>query len=546
MTSQYRHRRSSVSSATFPTLEPGEISVNTANRQIAVGDAAAGTTGQPKNLLALRYFDVSAQYVANDYVANAAGVIYRANKPTGPGAFVPADWNMMVGQIDPQYVAKAGDTMTGMLTLPATAPSAGQHATNKTYVDTQDAALKTYVDSQNTALTGAKVDRAGDVMSGMLTLPVTAPSIGQHATNKTYVDGMIAAKSSVLTADSPPAGAPDNTLWVETDSGRMFVKINDGNSSQWVQVVAGSAQSQIKKNYVINGAMQISQENGTTAGSAAVFYPADQFQGTWAGTSGVYTAAQVAVSTPGGSSARIRFIATTADAAVGAGDIVFIQQVLEGLRVADLRFGSAAAKTITLQFGVKAPAGTYCVALLNGATNRSYIAEYVIAAGEANTDVVKSVTVSGDTTGTWSVDNTVGIVIRWGLMAGTTFQQVAGSWGTVNAIGSANQFNFMGTVNNVFELFDVSFTEGSIAPPFQVPDYASELALCKRYVLKLTGFAVVAPGPIQEIVFPVSMRALPTITGGGAGFAISSGNTEHVCISQTTQAFQSLLMNARL
>jgi hypothetical protein len=39
----------------------------------------------------------------------------------------------------------------------------------------------------------------------------------------------------------------------------------------------------------------------------------------------------------------------------------------------------------------------------------------------------------------------------------------------------------MGTVGNVFELFDVGLYEGNTAPDFVVPDYASELRTCQRY-----------------------------------------------------------------
>jgi hypothetical protein len=79
------------------------------------------------------------------------------------------------------------------------------------------------------------------------------------------------------------------------------------------------------------------------------------------------------------------------------------------------------------------------------------------------------------------MDNTTGIEIRWGLMAGSTFQQTAGSWSTGNVVGSSSQFNFMGTSGNVFELFDVGLYQGSVAPSYIVPDYADELTRCMRY-----------------------------------------------------------------
>ena len=164
---------------------------------------------------------------------------------------------------------------------------------------------------------------------------------------------------------------------------------------------------------------------------------------------------------------------------MAVGDVAYIMQPVEGLRVADLRSGSAAAKTVTLQFGVRAPAGTYSVVIANA--TRSYTANYVISAGEANTDVLKSVTLTLDTAGTWAADNSLGFYIFWSLMCGTTFAQAPGSWATFSSRGSTTQFNFMQTNGNIFELFDVSLTEGAVAPPFVVPDYASELAACMRY-----------------------------------------------------------------
>ncbi|MFK4507152.1 carbohydrate-binding protein [Bradyrhizobium daqingense] len=174
----------------------------------------------------------------------------------------------------------------------------------------------------------------------------------------------------------------------------------------------------LKKNYLLNSAMMVSQENGTTAGSAPGYFPVDQFAVNYGTTSAVYSAAQVASVTPGGSPNRLRVTVTTADAVLGGSDIVWIDQKIEGLRAGDLLYGSASAKTVTVQFGVKAPAGTYSVTFLNAAQNRSYVAEYTISGPEANTDVTKSVTIPGDQTGVWAKDNTVGLWIRWGLMAG--------------------------------------------------------------------------------------------------------------------------------
>jgi hypothetical protein len=105
--------------------------------------------------------------------------------------------------------------------------------------------------------------------------------------------------------------------------------------------------------------------------------------------------------------------------------------------------------------------------------------------------------------------------VEFALMCGTNFQQAAGAWGAgSNIIGSSNQFNFMGSGSNVFELFDVGLYEGSVAPAFQVPDYASELLACRRYWRKLFPAAGVAYSTTTVRLFyqHSGMRTLPTVS----------------------------------
>jgi hypothetical protein len=308
--------------------------------------------------------------------------------------------------------------------------------------------------------------------------------------------------------------------------------------------------SQFRKNYIINGGMMVSQENGTTAAATNLYYPVDQFRTIISGTSGAVSVAQVAKVTPSGSPNRIRVTVTTADAAVASTDLVALLTKIEGTRVADLLLGSTSAKTVTLNSGVNLPAGTYCVTFQNDAATRSYVAEYTISAGQANTDVIVPITIPLDQSGAWIKDATgSGLTVIWALMVGSSFQKTAGAWGT-DASGiyaSSNQSNFLGTNGNVFELFDVGLYEGSVAPSFQVPDFATELALCKRYWHQLQNWVVDTGVSVFSLTLPVKMRASPTWSGGGAGFTVvgfSDGQTGY--ISQTTRAGQTLSVNARM
>ena len=365
--------------------------------------------------------------------------------------------------------------------------------------------------------------------------------------------------ASVILSDTPPVGAEPGSIWVETDTGLMYVRYNDGSSQQWFAVSGATsggpagqqgpagpqgepgADSTVpgpqgpagptKKNYVVNGAMMASQENGVNAANSTTtaYYPVDQFT-QLVNTTGVFTLHQNATATPAGSPNRARLIVTTVDASIAASEYAVFLTRLEGYRVADLAFGTAGAKTVTLQFGVRAPAGTYCVCLRNAALNRNFVREYVITAGEANTDVVKSATFPGDTSGTWLKNNGIGIEIVWTLMAGINHHVAAGIWLNSGSFATANQFNWLGTNTNVFDLFDVSLNEGSVAPPFVVPDYASELSLCQRYWYRLqtaivSGYSTAGGGHYTSYEHPCSMRIAPAVTYSGQSYSNASALT---------------------
>lgn len=348
-----------------------------------------------------------------------------------------------------------------------------------------------------------------------------APSDGNMYARKnaawSVITGGGGGGANVYVQDTAPVGATAGSLWWNSSNGQLYVYYYDGNSTQWVFAASGGppAIASPARNYIVNGGMMVSQENGSTAVTVTNTFAADQWVQQF-GHSGAQSFAQVVSPTPGGSPNRIRVSVTTA-AAITATSYSVIQHKIEGLRSTDLKFGTANAKSITVQFGVKAPAGVYTVCLRNGANNRGYSAEFTISAGEANTDVVKSVTIPGDTTGTWPADNTPSLDLAWALMVGSSYAQPPAAWAAGAFIGSTNNSNFLGTNGNVFELFDVGLYQGTVAPAFQVPDYATELALCKRYCylgnppargLVATATTLSRMGTNH----PVPMRASPTLT----------------------------------
>ena len=172
---------------------------------------------------------------------------------------------------------------------------------------------------------------------------------------------------------SPPTPGVGQWQW----NGVAWIPVADGGAVRFdkAQSLTSPQMAQaraniglMKRNYVINGGMYISQQNGATAGSTSGYYPVDMFF--FMSTTGSYTVAQVASVTPGGSPFRFRLTCNSGPASPAAGDYLLMSHRFEGSRIVDLKLGSAAAKTVTVQFGWKAPAGNYCLTLQNYSTAR--------------------------------------------------------------------------------------------------------------------------------------------------------------------------------
>lgn len=181
------------------------------------------------------------------------------------------------------------------------------------------------------------------------------------------------------------------------------------------------------RNKIINGAMVIDQRNGGSAVTpTSGQYLVDRFyyQATQASKA---TAQQNAGSvTPPVGFKNYQGITSSSAYSVGASDYFLIRQSIEGHNVADLGWGTANAKTIILSFWVRSSlTGTFGGSLTNAGT-RWYPFSYTISA--ANTWEYKTITIAGDTTGTWATDSSAGIQVSWTLGVGTSFSGTAGAW----------------------------------------------------------------------------------------------------------------------
>src|SRR6187399_1766631 len=250
----------------------------------------------------------------------------------------------------------------------------------------------------------------------------------------------------------------------------------------WRVVEASQNLTALPRSRLVNGAFQHSQENGNSASGVSGYYGADQFYTSVNGTA-VLTTQRVQVVTPNGSVNRYRVLVATADAAMAAGDVAVIQTSIEGMRVADFRWGTAQAKQAILRFGWKSPAGTYSICINNGAANRSYPVNFTISAGQAYVDTEQVIVIPGDVAGTWATDNARGMIIYFTLANGTTYQGAANTWGAGNLTGTAATSNGVATVAATYELFDVGLyldpTNTGTPPRFEMPDELNELQACQ-------------------------------------------------------------------
>jgi hypothetical protein len=179
----------------------------------------------------------------------------------------------------------------------------------------------------------------------------------------------------------------------------------------------------------------------------------------------------------------------TAKASLSAGDFCLVRQPIEGLNVADLLFGTSSAKAITISFTfVTSIANAVLpIAIRNGGLSRSYVTS--ITTGTAGTAGRYSVTIPGDTTGTWATDNTIGFDLIFGWGSGSTFQATANTWSAGNFFSIAGATNFMSNGVNTWQLTDVQLEAGTAASPMERIGFDMQLARCMRYYEKSFEYA---------------------------------------------------------
>ena len=240
------------------------------------------------------------------------------------------------------------------------------------------------------------------------------------------------------------------------------------------------------KNRIINGAMVIDQRNAGASVTPSASYTLDRWKADNSQNS-KFTVQQNAGSvTPPTGFNNYLGITSSSAYSVLSGDFFFISQFIEGFNVADLGWGAAGAATVTLSFWIRSSlTGTFGGALRNSASStRSYPFSYTI--NSANTWEYKTITIVGDTTGTWDKTNSVGLNVAFSIGMGSTYSSTANAWAAANYASATGATSVVATNGATFYITGVQLEKGSTATNFDYRDYGNELRLCQRYFETLT------------------------------------------------------------
>ena len=341
--------------------------------------------------------------------------------------------------------------------------------------------------------------------------------------------------TEVGTTETPPEGFVNESSLAT--NAVTNTKVADDAIS--VAKIDSTAQSLSNRNLVKNGSMQVHQRTGTiTLSQNAITYTLDRmcFYKSNAGTQTV----EQTNDSPIGISRAMLVKNTSADSSIASTDRVAFIYRMEGLDAQKLEFGTVNAKTITISWYVKSTVnGKFGGAVGNGSDNRAYPFLYDIIV--PNKWERKSVTIPGDTAGTWAVTSARSLQVALGLGVGSTYSGTAGAWEAADrnsATGASTEW--LETVNAEWAMTGLQIEIGSEATEFEQDNhFCDTLAKCQRNyeVLKAkagtsslngtvtVGQNIAARKTIGPYFYKTEKRAAPSIANVTIG--IDAGDTNH-------------------
>lgn len=102
------------------------------------------------------------------------------------------------------------------------------------------------------------------------------------------------------------------------------------------------------------------------------------------------------------------------------------------------------------------------------------------------------------------------------------------------------------TVGTSKTMSKVQLEAGSGKTVFEHRPDGTEMSLCQRHYYSVSGLIVESATQFLPCTHPVTMRAIPTISGGGAGFTDYGTTASHFQGYQTTRSGQNMVFTAEL
>jgi|GEM_PF-3378641 len=276
--------------------------------------------------------------------------------------------------------------------------------------------------------------------------------------------------------------------------------------------------NRLEPNVLINGAMELRQRVAATGGLSNA-YAMDRFYVNNLNTSMTTLVDQSATVPSIGALASSQRVYNTTTGSLVAGTQCDVRYRVEGYDILPL-----VTSEWTLIFWARSSvAGTYSVAVKNGATTHSYVRQYTIST--INTWELKCIKFPALSTcpGALLRTNGIGLEIKWSIVTGTTFQTGSlNQWAAGNFEAGAGQVSSWLTSGNEFLMTGIMALPGDwealTSAGYQFVrcgrNFQEELAKAQRYYEKSYDQAQV-PGTGAGNFNGSWCGSTPSVTGGG-------------------------------
>ena len=246
-----------------------------------------------------------------------------------------------------------------------------------------------------------------------------------------------------------------------------------------------------RRNLILNPKMAIAQRGTSTTGvgaSTPVFPCVDRFRFVVGGTTAGRATVSQSTDAPNGFANSLKIDVTTADTSIASTEALFLNTLLEGQDLQQIKKGTSDAESLTLSFYVKGNASATYTCELRDLDNDRINTQTFSVTTSWNRVIL---TFIPDTTGAFNNDNGASLQISFILHAGSDYTSgtfASNTWASrtqANRVSSSNTSIFDSTDRELF-ITGVQLEVGSYpnGTPFEHRSFGEELKLCQRYFQK--------------------------------------------------------------